>query len=139
MPIACALIPREDLRPDQLEMLGTAMERWYWQQFADFGVALWIDYVAVTALRMGEMPQPLALRRSEGAGDNPEDRDELSALITAVFTAFPDVVDKPGVLFTVRDASAERRARAVSSLRAAIPSDLVKDMLLENRSWTASD
>ena len=68
MPIACALIPREDLRPDQLEMLGTAMERWYWQQFADFGVALWIDYVAVTALRMGEMPQPLALRRSEGAG-----------------------------------------------------------------------
>jgi hypothetical protein len=140
MPMACALIPREDLRPEELEALGTAVERWYWQEFADHGVALWMDYLSLTALRAGELPHLVSLRRTEGAGNGgPPDPDELTSLIAGLLGACPDLGNKPGVLFTVRGESAASSTRAVASLRTCIPTELVKDVLIAGRSWTATD
>lgn len=61
------IVPRQDAPPDQLKLLGVALECWFNAFVADLAsdgrdVEGWIDPEALKDLLAGELPQPFLLR-----------------------------------------------------------------------------
>jgi|SRR5208283_5217815 len=119
MPIHCEILPRPDASPEQLQALGQAIQRWYHQEVKDEGTTRRIDNQALEDLLAGQMPQPVSF-------------EALTASTEAQ-------AKKHAVPIMVRGGPAYDRQAIIRSLRRAIPSELVEDVLVAGRSWQSGD
>ncbi|SRR6266540_443791 len=127
MPVVCELQPRQDATPEQLKMLGKALEGWAHRERGNEGVLCWIDQEGLDSLLSGEPPNPLGLRaKQHNEGVSWEQ----------IRQGLGPVASDRSLRFTVKDDPHCTRDMVNESLRQVIPAELVEDILIDDISWT---
>jgi hypothetical protein len=129
--IPCEVLPRPDASAAQLRALGQALADWSGTEFAGEGRLRSIDNIVVAELLGGEDPTEVVFAVIHA------DSDEDSLTITRR-VAWPE---RPAgsaqqliVSCSFRGAGYDRRG-VIAALRAAIPTELVHDIVIDGRSW----
>jgi hypothetical protein len=149
MPINCELMPRSGATPADLKALGSALLRWYVRECGGGGIAHSVDTEALIELLNGRLPAPRVPRPSpayvptgpaeptirEMAGLNGY---ELRAPSVEQLRVALAEARRPAALLRVRERNYDR-ARTVASLREHIPTELVGDVRVDDRSWNAEE
>ncbi len=127
MPVVCELNPRQDLTPEQHKQLGKALEEWASRERRNVGLLCMIDQAGLDSLLSGEPPNPLGLRAKQlNEGVSWEKiRQDLGP-----------VASDRSLRFSVKDEPGYSREKVIESLREAIPTELVDDILIDEVSWT---
>jgi hypothetical protein len=143
MAIDCELIPRREATREQLRQLGSALGEWCQRESSDEGILHYISRDVLADLSNGNQP-PTFADQYEAMCDEahsffapPPERtaEEKRKRLIALKEQFGTRVMRRCVFFQVRGNYPERR-RAVLNLRAAVPAELVEDLLILDRSWT---
>jgi hypothetical protein len=108
MPINCDIILQWNATSGQLRALGAALWRWCRHGEGDTGVYQHLDNQVLADLLAGRLPAPSQTPRQD---------------------------ERRGVHFGVRDERSQDREATADSLRKAIPSEGVEDILVNGRSW----
>jgi hypothetical protein len=126
MPVACELKPRLDIAPEDFKRLGAALTEWARQELGGDGVLSSIDRQGLASLIGGEPPNPLAVEAAAHHQDVPLEqiRQDLGPLAS-----------ERSLRFNVKDGVP--RGQVVASLRQAIPTELVEDVIIDDVSWAA--
>jgi hypothetical protein len=133
--LPCVVKPRANATAEQLKDLGTALAAWSDREAGEGGLLKFIDHLALIDLMGAGEPQdvvaeilgwPSSPTLPEGAATLP------GAAPLPALTAAPEELF---VFFVLHGGPAFSRRRAVESLRAALPADLVEDVLIDRRSW----
>jgi hypothetical protein len=127
--VPCQVVPRPDAKSDERKALGLALASWSEQQLAADGLLRSIDNIVLTELLGGDDASDLvfAIVFAESDDDSltilrrGDQRSDDAAQDTVVFCAFRG--------------DGYSRCRAIASLRAGIPVNLVHDVLIDGRSW----
>jgi hypothetical protein len=147
------IVPRRDLFPRQCKSLGKAIRRWC----RHFPMLKWVDCDAIGDLLVGELPQPASMRLAielrrpwlhmPKKGTFPDEefdrlvRDRASGVAPrpADFGTIKRALGEYGytrtVPFALLGGREYDRAAVISSLREFLPADLLKDVVLDQRSW----
>jgi hypothetical protein len=112
MSINCDVILQGNATPAQLTGLGAALWRWCNDAAGDAGIYQYLDSQVLADLIAGKLP----------------------ALSPA-----PRQAERGRVQFRVRDEPSHDRQATVRSLRRAIPTEGVEDILVDGQSWNRID
>jgi hypothetical protein len=132
IPDVCGeVVPRRDATSDQLKALGQALAEWSDGELRPDGLLQSIDNFVLAELLGGDDPTEYVFAVLRG-----EDTDD-----PVTITCRPSPHSDPAeaarclVIACCFRGPGYNRGRAVDSLRAAVPADLVEDVLIDGRSW----
>ncbi len=122
--VACRIVPRSALSSADLQRLGQALDDWSLRELPEGGLLSSIDAIAVFDLIAGDLMQEALLGIVDGGSLTPDGPP-------------PDRSGPSEALYVDCAFRGEQfdRGRAVASLRSAIPTDLVQQVFLDDRSW----
>jgi|GEM_PF-5090208 len=133
MSIDCEVIPKLELKGEQLRKLGRSLLVWSREAWTE-GFFNWIDEYALDDLAKGDLPRPMIERLTRRLQESaPQAADQTPLDLAALRRSLGSEGQERTVLICAREEAGE--AAVADSLRRCIPAALVKDVLINGRSW----
>ncbi len=128
--IPCEIVPRCDATPEQLKALGEALAAWSEEQFATDSALRTIDNLVVAQFLGTDdlLEMVFAVVYAESADDG-------LTITRRGRGATQAAAPEPLIVFCSFRGANYDRGRVIAGLRAAIPAELVQDIVIDGRSW----
>lgn len=133
MTVNFDIYPRQALTPADFKALGRTIRRWLRLHAKQQGSVRWYDADALQGLLKGIPPRPLPSEDAMGAESRAGEELGAGASAVAVLEA-TETSTRPFCLSLIYNKDCDHR-HVMASVRRALSTDLVADVLIEGRSW----
>lgn len=138
----CEIIPALDLTKDQWKQLGQSLARWSQRESGDTGHLQFLSRLTMANLANGEPPDPfvnqyLAMQDEKALSFQPRrlTPSEEQQRRNKLRQQLGQDCDRRTIYFQARGGAYGKRSSLIQSLRVELPEALVRDVLIDERSW----
>jgi hypothetical protein len=128
------IVPRQALTPADFKSLGRTIRRWLRLHAKQQGTVRWYDADALEGLLKGVPPQPSVAEDASSSFEPPADGLAVEAASVAVLEHTEASAPRPICLSLIYNKDCDHR-HVMASVRRALATELVADVLIEGRSW----
>lgn len=133
MTVNFDIYPRQALTPADFKALGRTIRRWLRLHAKQQGSVRWYDADALEGLLKGVPPRPIPSEEAMGSDASAGEGLGTETSNVAVLEA-TETIPRPFCLSLIYNKDCDHR-HVMASVRRALSTDLVADVLIEGHSW----